>query len=105
MSINLFDYVTLITKTFSTHLTLHTRKTQLYITMFFHSMTFQIMFVLGNVIAMTTVVWTSRNVSEISIRDMFCFNMNFPHMPEVTCFPNAQAALVAEVASQAINKP
>ena len=68
--------------------------------MFFHNMTFQIMFGLGNVIAMTTVVWTSRNLSEISIRVMFCFNMNFPHMPEVICFPNAGAALVAEVASQ-----
>ena len=63
-------------------------------------MTFQIMFGLGNVIAMTTVVWTSRNLSEISIRVMFCLNMNFPHMPEVIRLPNAQASLVAEVASQ-----
>ena len=68
--------------------------------MFFHNMTFQIMFGLGNVIAMTTVVWTSRNLSEISIRVMFCFDMNFPPMPEVIRLPNAQAALVAEVASQ-----
>ena len=68
--------------------------------MFFHNMTFQIMFGLDNVIAMTTVVWTSRNFSEISIRVMFCLNMNFPHMPEVIRLPNAQAALVAEVASQ-----
>ena len=66
--------------------------------MFFHNMTIQIMFALGNVIAMTTVVWTSRNLSEISIRVMFCFNMNFPHKPEVIRLPNAQAALVAEVA-------
>ena len=64
-------------------------------------MTFQIMFALGNLIAITTVVWTSRNLSEISIRFMFCFNMNFPnYMPEVICFPNACAALVAEIASQ-----
>ena len=70
--------------------------------MFFHNMTFQIMFALGYVIAMTTVVWTSRNLSEISIsiRVMFCFNMNFPHMLEVIRLPNAQAALVTEVASQ-----
>ena len=32
---------------------------------------------------------------------MFYFNMNFPHyMPKVICFPNACAALVAEIASQ-----
>ena len=69
--------------------------------MFFHNMTFHIMFALGNVNAMTTVVWTRRNLSEISIRVMFCFNMNFPqYMPEVICFSNARAALVAEVASQ-----
>ena len=64
-------------------------------------MTFQVMFALGNVIAMTTFVWTSQNLSEISIRVMFSFNMKSPHyMPEVICFLNARVALVAEVASQ-----
>ena len=50
--------------------------------MFFHTMTFQIVFALGIVITMTKVVWTSRNLSEISIRVMLCFNMNKPHYLE-----------------------
>ena len=81
VSFHVPHHVLFIAKSFITQLA---RKTQLYITGLFHNMSFEIMFPLGVVATMTTIVWTCRNTNKISV--IFRYIMNITHMSGVVVF-------------------